>query len=69
MVIPYQTAKFKSANILERLFGGQLQNLTPANISVYMVLHFQTWYLRTIATLLTSFKVEWYYLQLLAAEE
>ena len=37
MAIPYQTAKFKSANILQWWFGGQPPNLIPANISVYTV--------------------------------
>ena len=39
MSIPYQTAKFKSANMFAKaiLFGTQLPNLIPANIYGYTV--------------------------------
>ena len=39
MVIPYRTAKFKSANILAMVILGPTAKLIPANISSYMVAH------------------------------
>ena len=38
MEIPYQTTKFKSANILAIAILGSTANLIPANISSYTVL-------------------------------
>ena len=37
MAIPYQAAKFKSANILQWRFRAQPPNLIPTNISGYTV--------------------------------
>ena len=48
MAIPYQTAKFRSANILVMEILGPTANLIPANISVSMVFLISVYFLPVV---------------------